>query len=219
MVMDPREDPFVQTECECALRWADQSRAILADIQFTTTNRLRISNSYYRLAMDHQIAVILMVEHTLFGSAKAMLRPLLDAFARGVWFKEKATDDQIRGFLTEGENSRVPPPYPVLFKALDEVDRFEFSFTGLYKTYLPMFHDFTHGGLHQIGAYNTANDIQANFTPEDIAGTLRASATLGWLACSEMAENCDRNDLAVCLRTAYLTIYMRDPVSGLSSVW
>ena len=215
--MNPFGDPAAQDEFDRAVRWADESRAVLDGLDFKTTNRLRISCTYHRIALDHQVSILVLAQNSLMVSAKALLRPQFDAFVRGVWFKDRATEEQIRDFLDKGEGSRVPPRYEVLFKALDTVGRFDFSFTHLYKNFLPMFHDFTHGGLHQIAAFNSADSIESNFTPEDALATLRSSATLGFLACNELAGNCQRDDLAAQIHQAHQSIYGGFPLPGLAA--
>lgn len=205
--MNPSPDPRIQKEIALATQWRDQSRSLLDEIQVVGL-RLRISSTCHRISIEHQMAILLLAEQNIMVSAKALLRPQFDAFARGVWFRECATDLEIQAFLDKGEESRIPPKYGILFKGLDSVARYGDSFfSRFYREHLPDFHDFTHGGLHQIAAFNSADSIESNFSPEDVLGTLRTSATLGLLACNELAGNCQRDDLARQVYQSFQIIY------------
>jgi len=210
MAENPFDEPLVQVELDKALRWVSASREILDGVDFLTTPRVRISCSYHRISMEHQTAILMLTQGQIMASAKALLRPQFDNFTRGVWFMEAATEGEIRDYHQKGVKSGVPPRYEVVFKALDAVERFETSFSDLHKKFLPLLHDFTHGGIHQVGAFNSRDNIESNFSPEDVIVTLRASATLGLLACNELAGNCQREDLSVRLGESHRAIYGLD---------
>ena len=210
--MNPNAHLMVQAEIEKAKSWILGSRAMTDGISFSTTNRLRIALSYMRLSMEHQLGLLTLMELEIHASAKALLRPQFDAFARGVWFAEKATDEAISRWVEEEDAKGVPPiGYKVLIQNLVTIDRYsDGSLDRLHSEVVNMLHDFTHGGKRQIAAFNTRDEIKSNFSSLDIVGVLRASASLGWLAVNEMVGMCGLDGRAHDLERLHRTIYGED---------
>lgn len=208
--MDCLEDPRVIEELEKAAKWADASSEVTTGLKFETTPRVRISCTYYAIAHEHQRSLVLLMGSGFIASGKAMFRPQFDAFARGAWFHEIATDEQVKAFI-EGDAERIPPKkYENLLDPLDKVDRFGTSFSRMREEILPLLHDFTHGGRLQVGGYTSPTSIKSSFKPEDVIAILRASAAFGLLVCNELAGNCKDDQASSRLYEAHGEIYGPD---------
>lgn len=207
--MSTDSHPMVQSEIEKAKCWVLGSRKITDGISFTSTNRLRIGQSYMRLSIEHQLGLLTLMELGIHASAKALLRPQFDAFVRGIWFVEKATDEAISRWSEEEDAKGIPPiKYRDLIAELATIDRYaDGSLDRLHAKVVNMLHDFTHGGKRQIGSFNTRDEIKSNFSSLDIIGTLRASASLGWLAVNEMVRMCGLEDRMLELESLHRSIY------------
>lgn len=65
-----------------------------------------LAASAYGLALEHQRALVALIEAKAYGSMLALLRPTVEAFARGYWLLYQADDDQIKMF-SQGKSTRT----------------------------------------------------------------------------------------------------------------
>ena len=67
--------------------------------------RSRMATGCFNLVIEHQHAVALLMRHKLYGSAFALARSTYEAYIRGVWLRNCATDQQIQDFLEDKTKS------------------------------------------------------------------------------------------------------------------
>lgn len=206
--MEVRDHPEVHAEIEKAKRWVRESRQLTDSIAFVSTVRRRIASALFLISMEHQVGILALMDIQMVASAKALMRSQLDAFLRGVWFLEKATEEQVRSFSDRPYTKNVPPvSYKVLVDEVETVERYGGgSFSRLERS-INMLHDFTHGGKVAISAYVTRDEIRGRFLPWDIVSCLRSSAMLGWLASDEIAGISGTEGLSGRLEQVYCDIY------------
>ena len=146
--------------------------------------------------------------NTLELIRKALIRSQFDAFVRGVWFLEKATDEQIKEFAEKEFVKNVPPiNYERLVDEIETVERYSGGTFSSLKDTINVLHDFTHGGKLAVSAYVTRGEIGANFLPEDVISCLRSSGTLGLLAANELSGMSGIEDLPAKVYQAHGDIY------------
>lgn len=188
--------------------WVEQTRALTDGISFGTTSRLRIAQTYFRLSLEHHLGLHALMELEVHASGKALLRPQLDAFLRGVWFLEKATESEIAQWMRGERTNQIPPKYTPLIAALETIERYsDGGLRMLHDETLRLLHDFTHGGKLQIAAFNSGDEIKSNFKDLDILSMLRTSSTLAWLAANEMFGICGLEERTIELSMAHQRIY------------
>lgn len=126
----------------------------------TYTPNLR-NTVFYALAdlvLEHFGAIILLVEQRqFFGSAFALLRPLIETYLRAIWVNSIASDEEL-AMISQG--AKELPKFSVC-RAAVEAYFAQNGVSGLYdmhSDFVKSLHGFTHSGLEQI-----TNRISASF--------------------------------------------------------
>ena len=158
--------------------------------------------------MEHQVGILLLMDAQMIAPGKALLRSQLDAFVRGVWFLEKASDEQIKEFSEKEYAKNIPPiRYEPLINDVESVERYNGGTFSRLSDTINMLHDFTHGGKIAVSAYVTRDEIGANFQPNDVVVCLRSSGTLGLMASNELAGMSGVDDLPSRIYEAHGEVY------------
>jgi hypothetical protein len=198
----------LELQIEKSAEWMKGCVSFVDGVNFETTNRLRVSMSLLHLCVEHQTGIHVLVEHGVIGSAFALIRPQFEAYLRGVWLHQCATDAQVSSFLAGEE----PPKVGVLIEAVQKLEGFEEGALGnLKKTIWRNLNDFTHGGTIQVKARNTMDEIASNYRREHIVGLLQSSVTLALLAGTAMATVVNSGELANNLLSLYRRLYEEAP--------
>ncbi|OIR08418.1 hypothetical protein GALL_92120 [mine drainage metagenome] len=185
-------------------RWIIQCHTLLDGVSFLTSAKARVSVSLHHLSIEHHTGIHSLVDQGVYGSACALFRPQLEAYVRGAWYFFCATEAQIDGCLAGGE----PPKFGAMIKDLEAKEGFDSgSLSRLKAEVWGSLNDYTHGGVIQIKARNTRDEIISRHAPEHIAGLITSSATLSFLAGVGIAAVANNNELAVRLNNAYNNIY------------
>jgi hypothetical protein len=204
--MSSRASEF--TELEVAIqkskRWMEEAARLTNGLSFTTSDRNRVAVSLYHLCIEHHQAIHTLVDHGVIASAFALVRPQLEAYVRGAWFAVCATDDQVAEFLRNED----PPAIRILIEQLEQHEAYKDGNLSRMKRELwDTLCGFTHGGLVQVLARNTRDEIKQRFVLPHVTGLIKASPILSYLSCVGMARILDRLPLAAQLREAHQAIY------------
>lgn len=63
------------------------------------TKRNRLAAAAFGLALEHQRGMTVLIEAKAYGSALALLRPAVEAFALGYWLLYQADENQLASFV------------------------------------------------------------------------------------------------------------------------
>lgn len=147
----------------------------LADIN----HRQRVAISLLQLSVDHHVSLRLLIDAEMLPSARALYRPQIEAYLRGLWAHLCASEAQLERFLQSGALPRLDDMLAAL-KALD------------HELWSPLFQvkrqiwrrlcDETHGGLQQVLSRVSPNEIGRRFSSEEAIRYLMASTSASYLA-------------------------------------
>ena len=76
--------------------WIDSK---IRNLEILDGIRARFSASCFEMVHEHHRSIAILIAHCLYGSALALARPTYEAFVRGVWIWECATEKQIQKLL------------------------------------------------------------------------------------------------------------------------
>ena len=112
--------------------------------------RSRLACACWHVAVEHSMAIVVLVHEKLHGSALALIRPLFEAYARGMWLMHAATDDEVdrAGHIVGG------------------------ALVGLKKDSWSRLCSFTHTGYQQIGARLTPEGLGYDYQDGEILQAL-----------------------------------------------
>ena len=80
-------------ESERILQWVQSKLNGMKIPQLPDDKRSQLASACWHVAIDHSMAIVVLVRETLHGSALALIRPLFEAYIRRMWLMYAATDD------------------------------------------------------------------------------------------------------------------------------
>jgi len=142
------------------------------------TLRIQLVFSQYLLCRQHNAAIILLFANRLDGSARALLRPVIESSLRCEWLLMSATGRELKRIAEhkDGTWKELAP----MAKTLDILQREEFRRHAL-QTDLTHVHSFTHGGSQAVARNISSLGIVGLIPDQDEAAKVIRKASL-WLA-------------------------------------
>lgn len=108
-------------------------------------------------------AIRILLEANLPGPAWALARPVLDAYVRGLWLLNHASDEEISEFLADNK-------LPGFDELLDAIGNDEETGGAWIQKICEFnrkdFHDLTHGGIEHVLRRTTDHSIEPSY-PDD----------------------------------------------------
>ena len=150
---------LTEEEIRRAGSYVEQLRLSVHDLDVPNNDRTRGAGSCFAIAQEHHHAIVRLVEWKLFAAAFALIRIEFEAYIRGEWLSQCASDAVIEAFL----KGKEPPKIDCLFAELEMLDSFKEKVLSQIKqkTWRSMC-AYTHtGGLH-VQRWNTQDGIEAN---------------------------------------------------------
>lgn len=170
--------------------WLDSK---IRDLEILGGIRARFSVSCFETVHEHHRSIILLVAHSLYGSAFALVRPAYEAFVRGVWIWEGATEEQIQRIMKKDEIAALKS----LVSDIEKKDKNLGQVLGeIRKRHWRVFNSFTHTGFEQIARRNTQGHVEPNYDEHEIEHIIGFVDALALLAGFRLAIIADDSDLA-----------------------
>jgi hypothetical protein len=146
--------------------------------EITYTARNALGMAYFGLAIEHHVAIALLIEQGRYSSAYALVRPLYEAALRGYWVAFVARDADVV------ELQRHTPSFDRIIRELNAGSPiFEAKqFAGVHALGWKSFCDYTHGGSRQLSRWLAGDSIGQGHPPEEIASVLGMANQLACLA-------------------------------------
>jgi Family of unknown function (DUF6988) len=125
-------------------------------------------------AFEHHAAIILLIRSSLFGSAFALLRSLVEIVVRGVWIAACATDAQIKKFR---EKDEIDPSFGEMAKTIDTTCGIDF-FQNLKTKSWTALNSYTHTGILQLGRRFTGYKLIPSYTDGEKIEVIRTGTMM-----------------------------------------
>ncbi len=152
--------------------------------QLPDDKRAQLASAGLVVAIEHSMAIVVLVRKTFHGSALALMRLLFEAYGRGMWLMYAATDDDI----DRAGRDRFPNDFNRIVAEIDEKIPLSSPFSALKNESWKKLCSFTHTGFQQIGARLTPQGIGYAYKESEILGALHWADTLALLAVVTFAE-------------------------------
>jgi len=155
--------------------------------------RNQLSAVCLSVAQDHHTAVIVLLERELYASAFTLVRPLYEAYVKGVWLANCATESQVQRFARIGD----APPISGQIAALEKIEAFrEGNLTRIHVESWAAMCSFTHTGILQVERWLTGKAIEQTFQPEDLIQAANFTGAIALMSGIGMATLAARSSLA-----------------------
>lgn len=143
--------------------------SVTNELTVPSTMRVRISVGCFGIALDHHHAVSILVKSGRLASAFALARMVFEAFLRGAWLANAATETEVQEFA-EGKE---PPKVDRLLAALESKVGYEDKFLSEVKASAwKAMCSYTHTGGLQVQRWQSASSIEPSYTAAEVGDVL-----------------------------------------------
>ena len=153
-------------ESERSLNWVHSKIDGMKIPQLPDDKRAQLASACLVVAIEHSMAIVVLVRKTFHGSALALMRLLFEAYGRGMWLMYAATDDDI----DRAGRDRFPNDFNRIVAEIDEKIPLSSPFSALKNESWKKLCSFTHTGFQQIGARLTPQGIGYAYKESEILG-------------------------------------------------
>jgi hypothetical protein len=132
--------------------------------EFPNGVREQTAMAIFQLSLDLHDAIIVLLDAKLPGPALSLARPLFEAYIRGFWLFNCASDKALNNFLN-GEC----PSLAALVVAIENNVETDGAWIHANKNHnLISFHDLTHGGSEHVRRRNMEDSVEPNYPEEEL---------------------------------------------------
>jgi hypothetical protein len=163
------------------INWLDDS---IHGVEIKSDIRSQLAIGCLEVALEHQKAIVLLISHSLYGSAFALLRLLFEAYVRGVWLHRCAADADLERF----KRDKLDKSIATLTQDIEKLDGYD---SGVFskvkdKSWNPM-NSYTHSGYLQICRRIKGTTIEPNYVEDEIVEVLNFTNAAGLLSALQIA--------------------------------
>lgn len=179
---------------ETAMSWINRSDEFVGEPEVSGQDRYLFAGACFDLAREHHAGVVKLVEASYIGSALALMRPLFEAYVRGIWLFKCADGSHL-------EAIRSYKPIPGIATQIDDLERLPEYNVGTLKRVkqesLKVMHGFTHGGSEQISRRINSKSIQPAFEYKEIFEVVEFANAVGSLTRLEILKLASDDERAI----------------------
>ena len=172
---DPRLDEALARSKENLVWVADRLNGLEIPA-LPRDRRVQLAADSQHLAIEHGQAIVTLIDRAFYGSALALLRPMLEAHIRGIWRRARATDNEVAAAAEDC--------FPRLERMIEGVEPLQ----DLKQKFWSYLSSYTHGGTHQIGARLSPSEPGTADGRDMAEGALQRSDWVQLVAAAELAR-------------------------------
>jgi len=167
----------VQQEIVRANQFGDEiENLVVAKGECPTGDRNTLLIAYWSLAFDHHRGVLCLLSNKFFGSAFALVRPLVEATVRAHVVIMGNEED-----LRKLRNDEYRTNFVTVGKQIDAFFRTDDFFEKFLIGARNALHSYTHAGLSQLGRRFSGTDLFPNYSEGEIIEVVRTSTSATFL--------------------------------------
>lgn len=184
-----RDSPAVIASIELA-NWLITQ---LHEIEAPASLRTQLAGASFSIALDHHSGIGILLHNEREAPAFALLRLLFEAYVRGRWLAECASDEKLEAI---GSGGRFPLMNDMLGALEGQLEDAERYLTASKKHNWDALNAYTHTGAHQLQRYLREGGIEASYADDEIEEALDFADAFALLSAVGIAEIAQRADLA-----------------------
>lgn len=106
---------LTNNEISQAASYVDELRLFVHGLEIPANNRVRAAASCFAIAQEHHHAIVQLIELKLLAAAFSLVRVEFEAFVRGEWLSQCASESTIEAFI----RGKEPPKIDCLLEHLE----------------------------------------------------------------------------------------------------
>jgi len=150
-------------------------------LDIPSDDKFFIPSLFHSTVIEHHRSVVLLIERKLFSSACTLMRPLFEAYVKGVWFSSCATVKDFNALRKD----KFQKTFGLMITEIDEKNKSKLSVPKGH--YWKTLNSFTHSGAALLGRKYTEDSITNNHDEELLKNLLDFSANYALLSGCEIS--------------------------------
>lgn len=149
-------------------------RELLPHDEYPSSTKNSFLFAYVDIALEHHEAISLLIKSELFGSAFALVRPLIETMFRALWMNEVATGNEIE------KASRDELDFPSMSQMVEEIDKSYYTdtfFQSFKRSNWKAMCSYAHSGALQVARRFTDGEVKPSYSEGEILEVLNAATT------------------------------------------
>ena len=160
--------------------------------QLPNSKRVQLASACWDVTIEHSMAILELVHARLHGSALALVRPMYEAYIRGMWLMYAATVEDI-----DRAGRDEFPLNSAIVTALEKSPHFPSNpFSDVNVQSWKRLCSYTHTGYQQIGARLTPQGLGCNYQDSEILEALLWADMIALAAVAAVAIEAQNDPLA-----------------------
>lgn len=159
----------VQKELDSARKFGELLEQLVISKKYTDGERDTLLLAYWELVSDFHRGIHALIQNEFFGSAFALVRPVVECFVRA-HIALMGSEDDVKSLRDDA--------YRVNFKEIGPKIDAAFGIGHLMEKFLndrtrEALHSYTHGGLQQLGRRFREGDVRPSYSGEETIEVIR----------------------------------------------
>ncbi|MBA8888889.1 hypothetical protein FHW12_003125 [Dokdonella fugitiva] len=167
------------------------------DAECPASDRARFAASLLAQVHEHAISIRLLLAMpspgNRFGTACALMRPILEGLVRGLWILDCATDDQVQERIANDDDA-WRPGLGVMSEAVDAALHTDGFYRGLHNRFYNAMCSYTHGGMRVVNNNLTGEAIEPTSTLKEWAAVVSFAHAMDLLATHASLSICSKDE-------------------------
>jgi len=181
------------SQSEALIQWLDRQ---IDGTEVSADLRSRVAGGCLDVALEHQKAIILMVARSLSGSAFALRRLMFEAYVRGVWLHQCASETEIEQF----ESELLDRTFGSILSDIEKLEAFkQGTLSAVKQSSWKAMNSYTHTGFMQVVRRNKTYTIEPNYDEQEIIEVLDFADGTGIMSAVEIAHLAGNEPLSLAL--------------------
>jgi hypothetical protein len=152
------------------------AKLVVARGECPTGDRNTLLIAYWSLIFDFHGGVLCLLSNKLFGSACALVRPIIEAAIRA-HVAIMGTEEDVRKLRKDEYWTN----FGTVGKEIDAFFHTDDFFERFLKQAKPAFHSYTHAGLSQLGRRFSGSDVTPSYSEGEIVEVIRTTTSAVFL--------------------------------------
>lgn len=171
----------MKTHTDKAYQLSVDINKIHEGLKIPNDDKLFIPSLFHSTVIEHHRSIIVLIESKLFSSACSLIRPLFEAYVKGLWFSHCAEDKDFNALRKD----KFQKTFGLMIAEIDEKKGSKLSVPKGY--YWKTLNSFTHSGAALLGRKYNGDSITNSHDEELLKSLLDFSANYALLSGCEIS--------------------------------
>lgn len=162
-------------------------------LEVSSALRFRLAGGCLDVALEHHKAVVLLIARSLHGSALSIMRLMFEAYVRGVWLHQCATETELRDFAED----RLNRGFTALVLAVETLEGFSAGvLMAAKRRSWDAMCSFTHTGFLQVVRRNKEATLEPSYEDDELIEALGFANAIALMAALEVSHMAGTHELS-----------------------